>query len=102
MSDSLYLVGLIALTSLVGYFAARRWGRLRREGLGPAAVRLLECVGLVAGFYVLNLLAGFAAVVVLRKATGSFLSLYVNTDGTLALLSALQAVTFQWWRAEGE
>jgi hypothetical protein len=24
------------------------------------------------------------------------------SDGTLSVLSALQAVAFQWWRAEGE
>jgi hypothetical protein len=26
----------------------------------------------------------------------------VNTDATLGVFSALQAVTFQWWRADGE
>ncbi len=100
MGDSLYLLGLFAFTSLVAYSAARRFGGLGREALRPAVVRLLEWLGLSAAFYLLNLAAGFAAVLVVRKLTGAFLSLYVNTDGTLALLSALQAVTFQWWRAE--
>ena len=80
----------------------RRWSRLDKAALRPALVRLLECAGLVVTFYVLNLIVGFVAVLVLRKVTGSFVSMYVNTDATLMLLSALQAVTFQWWRAETE
>jgi hypothetical protein len=102
MSDSLYLLGLVTFTSVLAYLAARRWAGLARDGLRAAFVRLLEWVGLVVGFYVLNLVTGFAAILVLRKATGSFISLYVNTDTTLVLLSALQAVAFQWWRAESE
>ena len=42
------------------------------------------------------------AVLLLRKLTGSFISMYVNTDVTLGLFSAFQAVVFQWWRAESE
>jgi len=38
----------------------------------------------------------------LRKLTGSFVSMYINTDVTLVLLSAFQALVFQWWRAESE
>ena len=102
MGDSLYLLGLVALTSWLVWRGGRRWARLDRAPLRPALVRLLECVGLAVGFYVLNVLVGFAAVLVLRKLTGSFISMYVNTDATLVLLSALQAVTFQWWRAERE
>ena len=102
MGDSLYLLGLVALTSWLAWRAGRRWARLDKAPLRPALVRLLEWAGLTVGFYVLNVLVGFAAVLVLRKLTGSFISMYVNTDATLPLLSALQAVTFQWWRAESE
>ena len=102
MGDSLYLLGLVALTSWLAWRGGRRWARLDGAPLRPALVRLLECAGLTVGFYVLNILVGFAAVLVLRKLTGSFISMYVNTDWTLTLLSAFQAVTFQWWRAESE
>jgi len=54
------------------------------------------------GMMLLGALAGFAAVLVLRKLTGSFISMYVNTDATLTLFSAFQAIMFQWWRAESE
>ena len=102
MGDSLYLLGLVALTSWLAWRGGRRWARLDGARLRPALVRLLECAGLSVGFYVLNVLVGFAAVLVLRKLTGSFISMYVNADWTLTLLSAFQAVTFQWWRAQAE
>ena len=102
MGDSLYLLGLVALTSWLAWWGGRGWARLDKAAVRPALVRLLECAGLVVAFYVLNLLVGFVAVLVLRKVTGSFISMYVNTDATLVVLSALQAVAFQWWRAESE
>jgi hypothetical protein len=102
MGDSLYVLGLVALTSCLVWWGGRRWARLDKASLRPAFARLLECAGLAVAFYALNVLVGFAAVLVLRKLTGSFISMYLNTDATLSLLSALQAVTFQWWRAESE
>ena len=80
----------------------RRRLRLSASSLRHALVRLLEWVGLSVVFYALNLFIGFALVLLLRKLTGSFVSMYVNTDATLALLSAFQALVFQWWRAESE
>ena len=98
--ESLYVLGLVLACSLmVGTLGVRLMG-LRVDALRPALIRLLEWVGLTAGFYALNLVLGVAAVVVLRKATGDFVSLYLNTDNTLVILSALQAAVFQWWRAE--
>jgi hypothetical protein len=101
MDDSLFLLGIVALTSVLAYFAARRFAGLQAAGLAAASARLLECAGLALGFYLLDLAAGFAAVLVLRKLTGAFIGLYVNTDGTLPVLATLQAIVFQWWRAEG-
>lgn len=100
MSDSAYLLALVALTSVCAFAVGRRWARLERAALRGAGLRLLECAGLVALFYGLNVAVGFVAVIVLGKLTGSFVSTYVNTDSTLFLLSAAQAVTLQWWRAE--
>jgi hypothetical protein len=100
MSDSVYLLTLTAVTSVVVSVAGVRSGRVRARALRPAAVRLLECVGLSVAFYVLNLAAGFVAVLVLRRVTQEFVSVYVNSDSTLPVLSAFQAIVFQWWRAE--
>ena len=41
-----------------------------------------------------------ARLVLLRKARGGFVSLYLNTDNTIVVLSALQAAVLQWWRSE--
>jgi len=92
----------VAVTSALVWVIGRRALGLRSSALRPALVRLLEWVGLSAVFYAVNLFAGFLAVLALRKLTGSFISIYVNTDATLALLSAFQALVFQWWRAESE
>jgi hypothetical protein len=102
VSDGLYLIGLVALTSALVWVIGRRGLRLRSSAIRPALVRLLEWVGLSAVLYAVNLFVGFLAVLALRKLTGSFISIYVNTDATLALLSAFQALVFQWWRAESE
>ena len=102
MEDALYLIGLVALTSGLVWVAGRRLLRLQTSVLRPALRRLLEWVGLTVLLYALNLFAGFALVLLLRKLTGSFVSMYINTDVTLVLLSAFQALVFQWWRAESE
>ena len=100
--DALYLIGLVALTSGLVWGIGRRGLGLRSSAVRPALVRLLEWVGLSVALYAVNLFVGFVAVLVLRKLTGSFVSMYVNTDSTLALLAAFQAFVFQWWRAESE
>ena len=93
-----YLLALVALTSVIAYVAGRRWRA--RAPLRPVLVRVLEWAGFWAIFYAVNLAVGFAAILVIRKVTGTTVSLYVNTDSTLATLSALQATAWQWWRAE--
>jgi hypothetical protein len=102
VSDAFYLIGLVALTSGLVWVIGRRRLGLRASAVRPALGRLLEWVGLSVVFYAVNLFVGFLAVLALRKLTGSFISMYVNTDTTLALLSAFQAFVFQWWHADRE
>jgi len=102
MLDSLYLIALVALTSAAVVAVARRPLALSAARLPAALRRLLECAGLTLAFYVLNLAVGFAAVLILRRLTGVFLSAYLNADDTLPVLSLFQAVAFQWWRADAE
>jgi len=102
VSDGLYLIGLVALTSGLVWVIGRRGLGLRASAVRPALVRLLEWVGLSVAFYAVNLLVGFLAVLALRRLTSSFISMYLNTDTTLAILSACQALVFQWWRADSE
>lgn len=101
MSDGAYLLAVVTATSLLAYLVGRRWGGLVPGTLSAAALRVLEWAGLAAGFYLLNVAVGLAAALLLR-ALGAFVSPYVTTDATLAVLSALQAVAYQWWRADGD
>ena len=63
---------------------------------------MLECVGLTVVLAALNLAVGFVLVLALRALTGSFVSLYLNTDGALLVLALLQAIVLQWWLSAGE
>jgi len=70
--------------------------------VGGALGRLAEWAGLAAILAVVNVAAGFALVLALRRMTGEFLSLYLNADLTLLAVSALQAVVLQWWMEAAE
>jgi hypothetical protein len=96
-----YLLLLFALTSAGLYFGAVRGLGARRDALRPALLRAIECVGLTIVFAVVNVAVGFVLVVALRRLTGSFVSLYLNTDATLLVLSLLQAIVLQWWMSAG-
>ena len=100
--EAYYLLLLFGVTSPALYLAATRGLGARREALRPALARMLECVGLAIVLAALNVAVGFLIVLALRRLTGSFVSLYLNTDGTLLALSLLQAIALQWWMREGE
>jgi hypothetical protein len=100
--EAYYLLLLFAVTSAAISVVATRGLGARRYALRPALARMLECVGLTIVLGALNVAVGFLLVLALRKLTGSFVSLYLNTDGTLLALSLLQAIVLQWWMAAGE
>ena len=100
--EAYYLLLLFSLSSLALYVAGTRALDLRRGTLSVALGRLLECAGLVIVLVFLNTAAGFLLVLALRSLTGSFVSLYLNTDITLVILSVVQAVVLQWWMRAGE
>lgn len=97
-----YLILLFGLTSPALYLAATRRLGARRAALRPALARMVECVGLAIVLAAFNLAVGFLLVLALRRLTGSFVSLYLNTDGTLVALSVLQAIALQWWLAASD
>ena len=100
--EASYLLLLFALTSVFLYFAAVRGLGARRDALRRALLRTVECVGLTIVLVVLNVAVGFVLVFALRRLTGSFVSLYLNTDAVLLVLSLLQAIVLQWWLSAGE
>ena len=97
----MYVLLFVATSSALLYLEGRRRG-WRAGALRPAAARLLECLGLAALLFALNVAVAAATILALRAATGRFVSLYVATDSTLALLSLAQSVLVQWWRALGK
>jgi hypothetical protein len=52
-------------------------------------------------FFVGNLVIGLVCVLAVRGATGTFVSVYLLNDLTLAVLSAAQGVCFECWRTSG-
>ena len=100
--EASYLLLLFGVTSSVLYLAATRGLGARRVALRPALARMLECVGLAMVLAVLNLAAGFLLVLALRRLSGSFVSLYLNDDAALLVLSLQQAIVLQWWMRDGE
>jgi len=60
---------------------------------------LLETVGLIVIFAVVNTAIGVAVILATRTLTHWFLSLYMANDPTLWVLSLLQGLAFQGWRA---
>ena len=93
--ETAFILTVVGLTSTVALALARRQSH---RGLRSAAGKALEAVGLVGLFFLANLAAGFALTLVLRATTGSFVSLYVNDDVSLLVLSVLQALVWQSWR----
>lgn len=91
-----FILVVLALSSAAAAAVFVR-GRPHRR-LGSAAGKALEAVGLAAVFLLLNLGLGFCLALLVRALGGSFVSLYVNDDVAIVILSALQALLFQWWR----
>jgi hypothetical protein len=100
--EAYYVLLLFAVTSAALYLAATRGLGARRGALPPALARMLECIGLAIVLAALNVAVGLLLVLALRWLTGSFVSMYLNTDGTLLALSLLQAIVLQWWMRDGE
>lgn len=96
--ESIFVLLLAALSSLALWLWGRRRLGLTASGLGSAVASTLECLGLAALLYGANLALGVAVTVLVRVASGHFLSLYLTADPVLVVLSLLQALVFCWWR----
>jgi len=97
IDPSLFLLGVVGATTLIVLGLGRRKG-LAAVRARASVGRVLEWVGLTLLFLIGNVLAGFLAVLVLRRVTGGFVSLYLAADATLLALSAIQATALHWWR----
>jgi hypothetical protein len=101
--EALFLIALVAATSAASLYAATRRGRpATGDALRAGAWRAVEWVGLTVAFFAGNLSVGVALTLVVRSLTPLFLSLYLNADVSLLVLSALQAFVYQRWREAAE
>jgi len=93
--DAVFILTVVGLTSIAALLFFRRG---QRRGLRAAAGKALESAGLAGVFFLLNLGVGLSLALALRRAPGAFVSLYVNDDVSILVLSVLQALVLQWWR----
>jgi hypothetical protein len=96
--DGLFILGLVALTSLAGAALALKGSAWPARALGAGLVAMLEAVGAGLVCYAVNLAAGIAIVLGLRAFVPGHLSLYVLNDIALLALSLLQGLALQGWR----
>lgn len=96
--ETAFIPVVLALSSAVAALLAVR-GRPHRR-LGSAVGKALETLGIAAVFLCLNVGLGFCLALLARAVTGRFVSLYLNDDVSILILSVLQALVFQWWREQ--
>lgn len=99
--EQLFLLALVAVTSVAACAVGIAGLGLRPARLWEAGRFALQLVGMSTLFFVGNLAVGLVCVLAVRGATGTFVSVYLLNDLTLAVLSAVQGVCFECWRTSG-
>ncbi|GIV17488.1 MAG: hypothetical protein KatS3mg022_2923 [Armatimonadota bacterium] len=99
--DKLYVPLLILLSSFAGYLYARQVWRIQREDIAQAIQGALEFIGCWMLVYIANLLFGLVLIVLIRRLTGFFISLYVLNSIMLVLFTLFQAlVAYHLWQRD--
>ena len=100
--EQVFLLALVAVTSLAAYTIGTAGLGLRPARLWEAGQFALQLVGMSTVFFAGNLAIGLVCVLAVRGATGTFVSAYLLNDLTLGVLSAVQGVCFECWRTSGD
>lgn len=95
-----FLVLVVAITSLAGIALGAGWLGRSLAGLRAALGGLLECLGAVALFTVLNLALAAGFIFGLRALTPWFASLYLLDDVAWIIASLLQGIAWSLWRRD--
>ncbi len=90
---------LVGLTSVAAYLVGGRALGLAPAQLREAGRQALECIGLTVVFLCANVTLGLSAILISRTLSAPFMSVYVLSDMSLVVLSALQGILFGCWRA---
>ena len=98
---TLLIVGVVGATSQTSYVVGSRSLGLPTTDLSAALKKMLDGIGTILIFTVLNLAIGAAAILGARFLIGRFVSLYFLNDETWVVLSALQGLTWALWRQAG-
>lgn len=99
--DRLYAPLLVVLTSLLGYFYVRHRWRVERQDVTQAFGAAMELVGCWVMVYTANLLLGLVLILLIRRVTGFFISVYVLKSMMLTFFTVLQAmVIYHLWRSD--
>jgi hypothetical protein len=101
--ESLFPLAIVVLSSVGCYLVGTRIGRCTRRSLWASVRRVLECVGMGAICFVLNMGLGIGLILAVRSVTPWFLSTYLADDVSLLALSLLQGLTLcLWWHGRLE
>lgn len=92
-----YWPALVAVLASAALLALGLRRGLRAGDLRGAGRRTLETVGLTVALLAFDVVVG-AALCVLLRGLGVFLSLYLNTDPVMLVFAVLQALVVQEWR----
>jgi hypothetical protein len=93
------LLVLVAITSVLAYVVGVRRLRLSGRTLARALASTLDTLGLALVFFAVNAGLGVTILLAARHLAGRVVTLHALDDITLMILSALQAIAFQSWRA---
>ncbi len=99
--DKLYVIALIVATCVLFYVVAQRRLRLQRGDLIQAVYRALEFIGCWVLVYIGNVVLGILLIMLIRRLTGFFISLYILDGLIMSLFTAFQAlVLYHLWLAK--
>ena len=93
-----FVVVVAIVTSVIALTIGRARLGLPLARLGRATATAVELVGATVLFFAANVLLGWTVILLLRKVTPFYFSLYQVSDLMLLVLSLLQALTFELWR----
>ena len=91
---AIFVFSILLMTSLLGLLLMQRSHRGLAIPMKVAITCLSECLGLSIIFFVANILCGVGLVILLRLVSLGFVSIYLTSDGTIAVLSLFQGMAF--------
>ncbi len=95
--EPVFALGVWLVTTVIAALVLRR--RTGAAGFRPALRRTLETLGAAVLFFLANIAVGVAFSIAAR-AFGVFVSVYLNVDPALSVLSVVQALFVTYWLDE--